>query len=40
MDAKEIRYETPLTRYLFQKASVEKIPISGTFELSLSLIHI
>ena len=34
MDAKEIRYETPLTNYLFQKASVEKIPISGTFELS------
>lgn len=34
MDAKEIRYETPLTDYLFQKASAGKIPISGTFELS------
>lgn len=34
MKAEEIRYETPLTNYLFRKASREKIPISGTFELS------
>ena len=34
MDLKEVRYEAPLTQYLFTKASREKIPLSGTFELS------
>lgn len=29
-----VYYETPLTDFLFQKASKNKIPISGTFELS------
>ena len=34
MKAEEIRYETPLTHFLFHKASRQRIPISGTFELS------
>lgn len=34
MDQKEVQVETPLTQYLFSKASVKKIPLSGTFELS------
>lgn len=34
MDLKEVRYEAPLTRYLFTKASGLKLPLSGTFELS------
>ena len=34
MDLKEVRYEAPLTQYLFTKASQKKIPLSGTFELS------
>ena len=34
METREIRYETPLTKLLFQKAGVQKIPLSGTFELS------
>lgn len=34
MDVKELRVETPLTNYMFSKASSAKIPISGTFELS------
>ena len=34
MDLKEVRYEAPLTHFLFSKASAGKIPISGTFELS------
>ena len=34
MDLKEVRYEAPLTQYLFTKASQRKIPLSGTFELS------
>lgn len=34
MKVEEIRYETPLTHFLFRKASKQKIPISGTFELS------
>ena len=52
MDLKEVRYEAPLTQFLFKKASAARIPLSGTFELSqacnfncrmcsmLSLIHI
>ncbi len=34
MDLKEVKYEAPLTRYLFHKASSGKIPLSGTFELT------
>lgn len=34
MDLKEVRYEAPLTRYLFTKAGSLKLPLSGTFELS------
>lgn len=34
MNPKEIKVETPLTSYMYHKASGEKIPISGTFELS------
>lgn len=34
MDAKEIYYESLLTKMLFQKSSIKKIPLSGTFELS------
>ena len=34
MEVNEIRYETPLTQYLFQKADRQKIPLCGTFELS------
>ncbi|WP_295585014.1 radical SAM protein [uncultured Oscillibacter sp.] len=34
MDLKEVRYEAPLTQYLFHKASQSRIPLSGTFELS------
>lgn len=34
METKEIRYETPLTKILFHKAEMQKIPLSGTFELS------
>ena len=34
MDPKEVRVETPLTKYMFSKATKVKIPISGTFELS------
>ena len=34
METKEIRYETPLTNLLFRKAAANKIPLSGTFELS------
>lgn len=34
MDAKEVKVETPLTTYMFAKASNIKIPLSGTFELS------
>lgn len=34
LDLKEVRYEAPLTQYLFTKASQGKIPLSGTFELS------
>jgi len=34
MDPKEVKVETPLTQYLFTKASVRNIPLSGTFELS------
>ena len=34
MDAKEIYYESVLTKMLFQKSSIKKIPLSGTFELS------
>lgn len=34
MDVKEIYYESLLTKMLFQKSSIKKIPLSGTFELS------
>lgn len=34
VDLKEVRYEAPLTQYLFHKASQSRIPLSGTFELS------
>lgn len=34
MDLKEVRYEAPLTKFLFSKASSAKLPLSGTFELS------
>lgn len=34
MNPKEIKVETPLTSYMYHKASGERIPISGTFELS------
>lgn len=34
MKAEEVRYETPLTEFLFQKAGSRRIPLSGTFELS------
>lgn len=34
MDTREIRYETPLTKFLFNKAATNRIPLSGTFELS------
>lgn len=34
MDLKEVRYEAPLTQFLFKKASAARIPLSGTFELS------
>ena len=34
MDPKEVRYEAPLTKFLFSKASKLKVPLSGTFELS------
>ena len=34
MDLKEVRYEAPLTQFLFTKASGAKLPLSGTFELS------
>ena len=34
MDPKEVRYEAPLTKFLFNKASADRIPLSGTFELS------
>lgn len=34
METREIRYETPLTKLLFQKAEIQKLPLSGTFELS------
>ena len=30
MDAKEIYYESLLTKMLFQKSSIKKIPLSGT----------
>ena len=34
MKAEEVYYETPLTKLLFQKADMKRIPLSGTFELS------
>ena len=34
MDVKEIYYENLLTKMLFHKSSIKKIPLSGTFELS------
>ena len=34
MANKEILIETPLTNILFHKASVDKLPLSGTFELT------
>lgn len=34
MDPKEVVVEAPLTRYLLDKASIQKIPMSGTFELT------
>lgn len=34
MRTDEIRRETPLTQFLFRKADISKIPLSGTFELS------
>lgn len=34
LDLREVRYEAPLTQFLFEKASRQKIPLSGTFELS------
>ena len=34
MDAAEVRYESPLTQFLFSKATGAKLPLSGTFELS------
>lgn len=34
MDLKEVRYEAPLTQFLFEKASAARIPLIGTFELS------
>lgn len=34
MKADEIRIEAPLTTFLFQKADMEQIPLSGTFELT------
>ena len=34
MDLREVRYEAPLTQFLFQKASRSNIPLSGTFELT------
>ncbi len=34
MDLKEVRYEAPLTRFLLAKASRQKLPLSGAFELS------
>ena len=44
MDLREVRYEAPLTQFLFHKATQGNIPLSGTFELTplcnLSLIHI
>ena len=29
-----MHFETPFTKLLFQKAGIQKIPLSGTFELS------
>ena len=34
MDLREVRYEAPLTQFLFQKATKGNIPLSGTFELT------
>lgn len=34
MKTEEIRYETLLTQTLFQRATIKRIPLSGTFELS------
>lgn len=34
MDLKEMRYEAPLTQFLFQKATQGRVPLSGTFELT------
>ena len=34
METKEMHFETPFTKLLFQKAGIQKIPLSGTFELS------
>ena len=34
VDPKEVRYEAPLTKFLFSKASGALLPLSGTFELS------
>ena len=34
MDLKEVRYEAPLTQFLFQKATRGRVPLSGTFELT------
>lgn len=34
MDLREVRYEAPLTQFLFHKATQGKIPLSGTFELT------
>lgn len=34
MDPREVKYEAPLTKFLFNKASGQLLPLSGTFELS------
>lgn len=34
MDRKDVLVESPVTKYLFDKASASKTPLSGTFELS------
>lgn len=34
MNPREVKYEAPLTKFLFNKASGQLLPLSGTFELS------
>lgn len=34
MQTEKIKYETAITQFLFQKASTQRIPLGGTFELS------